>query len=105
MLSRSGRLLWLVPDSNAFMVQADASDQDIGHAAADAAEAAFDKVANAELAYRQSTQGGKAAAAFAVSDAVLHQRTYFVPTMVSHCRPCHDANAGVWSPLKWHDLS
>ena len=62
--------------------QADASDREIAHAAADAAEAAFDEVANAELAHRLSTQGGEAASAFAVSDAVLHQRTYFVPTMV-----------------------
>ncbi len=39
-------------------------------------------MANAELAHQISTQGGEAASAFAVSDAVLHQRTYFVPTMV-----------------------
>lgn len=62
--------------------QAGASDREIAHAAAEAAEAAFDEVADAELAHRGATTGGVPAAAFAVSDAVLHQRTYFVPTMV-----------------------
>lgn len=46
-------------------------------------------MADAELAHRVSTTGGASAAPFAVSDAVLHQRTYFVPTMVRiTCRSC-----------------
>ncbi|EIE25839.1 peptidase A22B, signal peptide peptidase [Coccomyxa subellipsoidea C-169] len=70
-------------DSLASM-QAGATDREIAHAAADAAEAAFDEVADAELAHRVSTQGGASASPFAVSDAVLHQRTYFVPTMLAY---------------------
>ena len=67
------------------MVQPGASDREITHAAADAAELAFDRVADAELAHRQSTEGSlsDASPSYAVSDAVLDQRTYFVPTMVS----------------------
>ena len=67
------------------MVQPGASDREITHAAADAAELAFDRVADAELAHRQSTEGSPsdASPSYAVSDAVLDQRTYFVPTMVS----------------------
>ncbi|BDA44066.1 probable minor histocompatibility antigen H13 [Coccomyxa sp. Obi] len=65
-------------------MQTGASDREIAHAAADAAEAAFDEVADAELAHRVSTTGGASAAPFAVSDAVLHQRTYFVPTMAAY---------------------
>ena len=67
------------------MVQPGASDREITHAAADAAELAFDRVADAELAHRQSTEGSlsDASPVYAVSDAVLDQRTYFVPTMVS----------------------
>lgn len=64
-----------------------ATDREIAHAAADAAEVAFDEVADAELAARNSTQGGASASPFAVSDAVLHQRTYFVPTMVRSVAP------------------
>lgn len=66
------------------MLQPGASDREITHAAADAAEVAFDRVADAELAHRESTEGSSRAAlpSYAVSDAVLDQRTYFVPTMV-----------------------
>lgn len=65
-------------------VQPGASDREITHAAADAAEVAFDRVADAELAHREGTDSSSAAASpsYAVSDAVLDQRTYFVPTMV-----------------------
>ncbi|CAK0737011.1 hypothetical protein CVIRNUC_000840 [Coccomyxa viridis] len=63
-----------------------ASDREITHAAADAAELAFDRVADAELAHRQSTEGSlsDASPSYAVSDAVLDQRTYFVPTMAAY---------------------
>ena len=44
-------------------------------------------MADAEGAHRAATTGGVPAAAFAVSDAVLHQRTYFVPTMVRRAPP------------------
>ena len=64
-------------------VQPGASDREITHAAADAAEVAFDRVADAELAHREGTESSSAAmSSYAVSDAVLDQRTYFVPTMV-----------------------
>ena len=65
-------------------MQPGASDREITHAAADAAELAFDRVADAELAHRQRTEGspGTPSSSYAVSDAVLDQRTYFVPTMV-----------------------
>lgn len=77
------------------LLQPGASDREITHAAADAAEVAFDRVADAELAHRQGTEGTSAGASssssssssstsYAVSDAVLDQRTYFVPTMVRH---------------------
>ncbi len=68
------------------MVQPGASDREITHAAADAAEVAFDRVADAELAHREGTEGTSATASssYAVSDAVLDQRTYFVPTMVRY---------------------
>ena len=79
----------------ALMVQPGASDREITHAAADAAELAFDRVADAELAHRQSTEGSlsEVSPSYAVSDAVLDQRTYFVPTMVSirsHMLRCLD---------------
>ncbi|CAL5218425.1 g103 [Coccomyxa viridis] len=63
-----------------------ASDREITHAAADAAEVAFDRVADAELAHREGTEGTSATASssYAVSDAVLDQRTYFVPTMAAY---------------------
>lgn len=66
------------------MPQPEASDREITHAAADAAEVAFDRVADAELAHRERTEGSSetASSSYAVSDAVLDQRTYFVPTMV-----------------------
>lgn len=60
----------------------------MAHAAAEAAELAFDEVADAELASRRaSTFGGEPAPAFAVSDAVLEQRTYFTPTIVRVIKP------------------
>ena len=48
---------------------------------------AFDRIADAEMAHREGTEGNSAATSpsYAVSDAVLDQRTYFVPTMVRIC--------------------
>ena len=69
--------------------QAGATGRQIADAGADAAETAVDRVADAELEQRERSEGastsglGSAHAVFEVSDAVLQQRTYFVPTMVS----------------------
>lgn len=58
-------------------------------AGADAASSAVDRVADAEeqqqaASEEPSTSGlGTPHTAFEASDAVLQQRTYFVPTMVS----------------------
>lgn len=61
----------------------------MAEAGAEAAGSAVDKVADAELEQRDCTQGastsGEPHTFFEASDAVLQQRTYFVPTMVSHC--------------------
>ena len=42
-------------------------------------------MADAELAHREGTEGSLAreSPSYAVSDAVLDQRTYFIPTMAS----------------------
>ncbi len=78
------------PEHSHAMVQPGASDREITHAAADAAEVAFDRVADAELAHREGTEGSPAGASpsYAVSDAVLDQRTYFIPTMVRLLPDC-----------------
>jgi hypothetical protein len=76
-------------DFDEVCAQPGASDREVAHAAADAAEAAFDEVADAELAHRRATTGGgdPSAPPFAVSDAVLEQRTYFTPTIVRITHP------------------
>ena len=61
----------------------------MAEAGAEAANTAVDKVADAELEQRERSEGasssglGSSHTVFEVSDAVLQQRTYFVPTMVS----------------------
>ncbi len=62
-------------------------------AAAEAAGTAVDKVADAESDQRERSEGastsGSPHAIVEISDAVLQQRTYFVPTMVGTlCRLC-----------------
>ena len=56
-------------------------------AAAEAAGTAVDKVADAESDQRERSEGastsGSPHAVVEISDAVLQQRTYFVPTMAS----------------------
>lgn len=58
----------------------------MAEAGAEAAGTAVDDVADAEADQRAQSEGASASgnphAALEVSDAVLHQRTYFVPTMV-----------------------
>lgn len=60
----------------------------MAEAGAEAAGSAVDKVADAELEQRERSQGastsGEACTPLEASDAVLQQRTYFVPTMVTH---------------------
>ncbi|KAK9827238.1 hypothetical protein WJX81_001559 [Elliptochloris bilobata] len=57
-------------------------------AGADAAAAAYDTVADSEAESRRHMQdgaaGARACSAFAASDAVLAQRTYFVPTIAAY---------------------
>lgn len=66
----------------------DASGEEIARATGDAAEAAYDAVADLELEQRKRTQGesssGSYETIFAVSEAVMAQRRYFVPVMVSY---------------------
>ena len=61
----------------------------MAEAGAEAAGGAVDKVADAELEQRDRSQGastsGEPHTVSEASDAVLQQRTYFVPTMVTHC--------------------
>ncbi len=73
----------------------------MARAAASAAEAAFDSVADREVEARQATQSGEGDTAGPsfdsnhVPEAVLDQRTYFIPVMVSDqqfkdfVRPAH----------------
>ena len=59
----------------------------MAEAGAEAAGSAVDKVADAELEQRERSQGtstsGETHTPLEPSDAVLQQRTYFVPTMVT----------------------
>eukprot|EP00884_Botryococcus_braunii_P012309 jgi/Botrbrau1/21079/Bobra.0144s0077.1 len=73
-----------------------ATDAEVARSAADAAEAAFDRVADGEARARAASQGQPASphdpteegrpapASFPVSEAVLQQRTYFLPVMVGY---------------------
>lgn len=60
----------------------------MAEAGAEAAGSAVDKVADAELEQRDRSQGASTSSeprtVFEASDAVLQQRTYFVPTMVTN---------------------
>ena len=55
----------------------------MAEAAADAAGAAVDRVADAEALQRSSSDGASTSGAWDAPEAVLQQRTYFAPTMVS----------------------
>ncbi|KAL3154845.1 hypothetical protein ABBQ38_011386 [Trebouxia sp. C0009 RCD-2024] len=72
-------------------MDAGATGRQMAEAGAEAAGSAVDQVADAELEQRERSQGastsGEAHTPFEVSDAVLQQRTYFVPTMVTHFMP------------------
>ncbi len=75
-------------------LQPTSSGRQMADAAAEAAGTAVDKVADAESDQRERSEGastsGSPHAVVEISDAVLQQRTYFVPTMVSaSCRLCH----------------
>jgi len=67
-------------------LQPASSGRQMADAAAEAAGTAVDKVADAESDQRDRSEGastsGSAHAVVEISDAVLQQRTYFVPTMV-----------------------
>lgn len=69
-------------------LQASATAEQMADAGADAASSAVDRVADAEQQGQANTEGASASGlgsphtAFEASDAVLQQRTYFVPTMV-----------------------
>lgn len=64
----------------------------MAEAGAEAAGSAVDKVADAELEQRERSQGastsGEPHTILETSDAVLQQRTYFVPTMVTQSSNC-----------------
>lgn len=64
----------------------------MAEAGAEAAGSAVDKVADAELEQRDRSQGastsGQPHTILEASDAVLQQRTYFVPTMVTQSSVC-----------------
>lgn len=87
-------------------LQATSSAQQMAEAGADAASSAVDRVADAEQSVGEpSTNGlGTPHAVFEASDAVLQQRTYFVPTMVHNLTldmllHCHFAYHNLWSVL------
>jgi minor histocompatibility antigen H13 len=65
-----------------------ASGDEIADAAGAAAESAYDKVADMEVEQQARTQGmsasGEVTTVYLPSDSVLHQRTYFVPVMISY---------------------
>ena len=65
-----------------------ASGDEIADAAGAAAEIAYDKVADMEVEQQARTQGtsvsGEVTTVYLPSDSVLHQRTYFVPVMISY---------------------
>lgn len=73
--------------------QAGATGRQMAEAGAEAAGTAVDKVADAELEQRDRSQGastsGEPHTILETSDAVLQQRTYFVPTMVTQSRRLH----------------
>ena len=74
-------------------LQPASSGRQMADAAAEAAGTAVDKVADAESDQRERSEGTSTSssphAVVEVSDAVLQQRTYFVPTMVGTlCRLC-----------------
>ena len=68
-------------------VQPASSGRQMADVAAEAAGTAVDKVADAESDQREHSEGTSTScsphAVVEISDAVLQQRTYFVPTMVS----------------------
>ncbi|KAK9808724.1 hypothetical protein WJX72_002527 [[Myrmecia] bisecta] len=66
----------------------DATSNQIADATASAADAAYDNVAESEAEQRRRTEGtstsGSTDTVFAASEAVMHQRTYFIPVMVAY---------------------
>lgn len=60
----------------------------MGEAVADAAEAAYDRVADSETEQRLRTEGASSSGSTDTvawaSDSVLQQRTYFVPVLVAY---------------------
>ena len=66
----------------------ESTGDEIASAMGDAAEAAYDSVADLELEQRNRTQGASSSGSFSTvyssSDSVLQQRTYFLPVMVAY---------------------
>ena len=62
--------------------QTDATATEMGKAAADAADTAYDTVADAQDARRDGDGSSSAGFSGALDDTMLQQRTYFVPVLV-----------------------
>ena len=73
-----------MPHPSIACLQPALSGRQMADASAKAADAAYDRVADAETSRDREQAGASVQQAQSViSDAVLHQRTYFAPTMVS----------------------
>ena len=69
-------------------LDATATGDEIADATGDAAIAAYERIADLELEQRNRTMGtsnsGSTETVYSASDAVLHQRHYFIPVMVAY---------------------